>query len=199
MLEEDVGSWHFYRTPTSQGATARLPVLNQVAAMDSLTSRLSQVAQEVKPDILHAHSPVLNAIPALRVGRRLGIPVVYEVRAFWEDAAVDHGTSREWGIRYRLTRGLESYALKRVNAITTICEGLRGDILGRGIPPEKVTVIPNAVNIENFRMGQDSGPATRPKPRPCREDPARLHRLFLRLRRPGCADPGAAQNGRRQS
>ncbi len=154
VLEEDVGAWHFYRTPTSQGATARLPVLNQVAAMDSLTSRLSQVAQEVKPDILHAHSPVLNAIPALRVGRRLGIPVVYEVRAFWEDAAVDHGTSREWGIRYRLTRGLESYALKRVNAITTICEGLRGDILGRGIPPEKVTVIPNAVNIENFRMGQ---------------------------------------------
>jgi PEP-CTERM/exosortase A-associated glycosyltransferase len=154
VLEEDVGSWHFYRTPALQNATARLPVLNQVAAMDSLTSRLSQVVQEVEPDILHAHSPVLNAIPALRVGRRLGIPVVYEVRAFWEDAAVDHGTSREWGIRYRLTRGLESYALKRVNAITTICEGLRGDILGRGIPPEKVTVIPNAVNIENFRMGQ---------------------------------------------
>jgi PEP-CTERM/exosortase A-associated glycosyltransferase len=154
VLEEDVGTWHFYRTPFSGNAMARLPVLNQVAAMDRLTSRLSEVVREVKPDILHAHSPVLNAIPALRVGRRLGIPVVYEVRAFWEDAAVDHGTSREWGIRYRLTRGLESYALKRVNAITTICEGLRGDILGRGIPPEKVTVIPNAVNIENFRVGQ---------------------------------------------
>ena len=39
-----------------------------------------------------------------------------------------------------------------MNAVTTICEGLRGDILGRGIPPEKVTVIPNAVNIENFSM-----------------------------------------------
>ncbi|HEY6044604.1 MAG TPA: TIGR04063 family PEP-CTERM/XrtA system glycosyltransferase, partial [Nitrosospira sp.] len=154
VLEEDVGTWHFYRTPFSGNAMARLPVLNQVVAMDRLTSRLSEVVREVKPDILHAHSPVLNAIPALRVGRRLGIPVVYEVRAFWEDAAVDHGTSREWGIRYRLTRGLESYALKRVNAITTICEGLRGDILGRGIPPEKVTVIPNAVNIENFRVGQ---------------------------------------------
>jgi len=154
VLEEDVGTWHFYRTPFSGNAMARLPVLNQVAAMDRLTSRLSEVVREVKPDILHAHSPVLNAIPALRVGRRLGIPVVYEVRAFWEDAAVDHGTSREWGIRYRLTRGLESYALKRVNAITTICEGLRGDILGRGIPQEKVTVIPNAVNIENFRVGQ---------------------------------------------
>lgn len=154
VLEEDVDGWHFYRTPVSQNAMSRLPVFNQTAVIDGLTRRLDEVARIVKPDILHAHSPVLNALPALRVGRRLGIPIVYEVRAFWEDAAVDHGTSREWGIRYRITRGLESYALRRADAITTICEGLRGDILGRGIAAEKVTVIPNAVNIENFSLGQ---------------------------------------------
>jgi PEP-CTERM/exosortase A-associated glycosyltransferase len=158
VLEEFVEGWHFYRTPAPPGLRARLPVLNQLAGMEALTRRLTEVARIVKPDILHAHSPVLNALPALSVGRRLGIPVVYEVRAFWEDAAVDHGTSREWGIRYRLTRGLESHALRRVDAITTICEGLRGDILKRGIPPEKVTVVPNAVDIKNFSMseGRDS-------------------------------------------
>jgi PEP-CTERM/exosortase A-associated glycosyltransferase len=153
-LEEDFDGWHFYRTPAEQGLMSKLPVLNQIAVIDGLTRRLDEVVKIVKPDILHAHSPVLNALPALRVGRRLGIPVVYEIRAFWEDAAVDHGTSREWGVRYRLTRYLESYALRRVDAITTICEGLRGDILGRGIAPERVTVIPNAVNIENFTVGQ---------------------------------------------
>ncbi|HET7062567.1 MAG TPA: TIGR04063 family PEP-CTERM/XrtA system glycosyltransferase [Nitrosospira sp.] len=152
FLEEDVEGWHFYRTPTAKGLLSRLPVLNQAAVMSQLTARLHEVAQIVRPDVLHAHSPVLNALPALRVGQALKIPVVYEVRAFWEDAAVDHGTSREWGMRYRLTRGLESYALKRADAVTTICEGLRGDILDRGIPAEKVTVIPNAVNIENFSM-----------------------------------------------
>lgn len=154
VLEEDVDGWHFYRTPAASSLTSKLPVLNQTAVIDRLTCRLNEVAELTKPDILHAHSPVLNALPALRVGRRLGIPVVYEVRAFWEDAAVDHGTSREWGIRYRLSRGLESYALRRVDAITTICEGLRGDIIGRGIPPEKITVIPNAVNIEDFSVGE---------------------------------------------
>ncbi|MEP6879602.1 MAG: TIGR04063 family PEP-CTERM/XrtA system glycosyltransferase, partial [Nitrosospira sp.] len=153
-LEEDFDGWRFYRTPVAQGLISKLPVLNQIAVIDGLTRRLDEVVKIVKPDILHAHSPVLNALPALRVGRRLGIPVVYEIRAFWEDAAVDHGTSREWGVRYRLTRYLESYALRRVDAITTICEGLRGDILGRGIAPERVTVIPNAVNIENFTVGQ---------------------------------------------
>ncbi len=154
VLEEDIKGWHFYRTPVEQGLISKLPVLNQVAVIDSLARRLDEVAKIVKPDILHAHSPVLNALPALRAGRKLGIPVVYEIRAFWEDAAVDHGTSREWGIRYRLTRELESYALRRVDAITTICEGLRSDILGRGIAPEKVTVIPNAVNIEDFSVNE---------------------------------------------
>lgn len=72
------------------------------------------------------------------------------MRAFWEDAAVDHGTSSEWGVRYRLTRGLENFALRRVDAITTICEGLRNDMIGRGIAPEKITTIPNAVDIEKF-------------------------------------------------
>ena len=154
VLEEDVDGWHFYRTHAASSLAAKLPVLNQAAVIDSLTRRLDQVAKIVKPDILHAHSPVLNALPALRVGRKMGIPVVYEVRAFWEDAAVDHGTSREGGIRYRLTQELESYALRRVNAITTICEGLRSDILERGIAPEKVTVIPNAVNIEDFSVNE---------------------------------------------
>ncbi|MEW5943845.1 MAG: TIGR04063 family PEP-CTERM/XrtA system glycosyltransferase [Pseudomonadota bacterium] len=153
ILEESAEGLHFYRTPPAKGAFAGLPAMGEVGLMNQLTRRLEQVAREVRPDVLHAHSPVLNAIPALRVGRRLGIPVVYEVRAFWEDAAVDHGTSKEWGLRYRLTRGLETHALKRADAVTTICEGLRGDIVARGISAGKVTVIPNAVDIDKFSVG----------------------------------------------
>ncbi len=151
LLEEDVEGWHFYRTPTVQAGLG-LPGLGEIALMRQLEKRLEEVARLVKPDVLHAHSPVLNAIPALRVGRRLGIPVVYEVRAFWEDAAVDHGTTREGSLRYRLTRALETYALKRVDHVTTICEGLRQDIVARGIPANRVTVIPNAVDIDGFSV-----------------------------------------------
>ena len=91
----------FYRTPESKGALAKLPVLNQVNVIDGLAKRLAEIIPQIKPDVLHAHSPSLNAIAALRAGKRFGIPVVYEVRAFWEDAAVDHGTSTENGLRYR--------------------------------------------------------------------------------------------------
>jgi len=127
-----------------------LPLPGPLGLMRQVEQRLGEVAAEVRPDVLHAHSPVLNAIPALRVGRRLGIPVVYEVRAFWEDAAVDHGTTQEGSVRYRLTRALETHALKRADHVTTICEGLRRDIIARGVPAGKVTVIPNAVDIASF-------------------------------------------------
>ncbi len=69
---------------------------------------------------------------------------------FREGVAVDHGTSTEDGLRYRATRALETAVLRRASAITTICEGLRTDILARGIPADRVTVIPNAVDIEKF-------------------------------------------------
>jgi len=158
-LRETVDGLEFFRTPPAAGALARLPVLNQVAVIDALAARLLEVAQEVKPDVLHAHSPALNAVAALRVGRKLGIPVVYEIRAFWEDAAVDHGTSTEWGLRYRMTRALETWALRRVNFATTICEGLRAEIAGtRGIPASKIEVIPNAVDIADFSMGGQADP-----------------------------------------
>lgn len=151
--EEDVDGWHFYRTPSSDRKAANLPILRELSLMKRLEQRLLEVAQKVQPQIIHAHSPVLNAVPALRVGKRLGLPIVYEVRAFWEDAAVDHGTTSEGSLRYRLTRRLETWALKNADHVTTICEGLRSDIVARGIPAEKVTVIPNAVDIESFDIG----------------------------------------------
>ena len=151
--EEQVEGWDFYRTPMAPSPLARIPIARELQLMARTARRIVEIVQQHRPDVIHAHSPVLNAIPALRVGRRFGIPVVYEVRAFWEDAAVDHGTAREGGIRYRLSRAVETWALKRADAVTTICEGLRSEILARGIDARKVTVIPNAVDIEKFTVG----------------------------------------------
>ncbi|HHZ88706.1 MAG TPA: glycosyltransferase, exosortase A system-associated [Chromatiaceae bacterium] len=158
-LEEEIDGLHFYRTPPSRNPLAKLPVFDQISIVNGLTRRLQQVVDKEKPDILHAHSPALNGIAALRVGRMFDIPVVYEVRAFWEDAAVDHGTSTEWGLRYRATRALESSVLQRAAAVTTICEGLRGDMIHRDLPADKITVIPNAVNLENFQPGGEADSA----------------------------------------
>lgn len=159
--EEEIEGWHFYRTPQDPSFLWRLPGVRELRQMNATARRIEAVARKCRPHVLHAHSPALNAVPALRVGRRLGIPVVYEVRAFWEDAAVDHGTAREWGLRYRLTRGLETFALKRAAHVTTICEGLRAELASRGLPHDRITVIPNAVDVEGFRFGEPPDEALR--------------------------------------
>jgi PEP-CTERM/exosortase A-associated glycosyltransferase len=160
---EDVDGLRFYRTPIAKGTLARIPVGKELALMKQLEARLEEVALEVQPDIIHAHSPVLNALPAIKVARKLDIPVVYEIRAFWEDAAVDHGSTHEGSLRYRATRKLETRAIQQVDHVFTICEGLRADIVARGIPADKVTVIPNAVNVESFQLASPPDPLLQEK------------------------------------
>jgi len=147
---EEVDGLGFYRCEPVARRLGEQPVLNQYFVMRDLEKRLDEVIAREKPDLIQAHSPALNAIPAIRAGHRAGIPVVYEIRAFWEDAAVSHGTSSEGGLRYRLTRALETRAVRQADGVTCICQGIRGDLIKRGIPDDKITIIPNAVDIENF-------------------------------------------------
>ncbi|WP_374487582.1 TIGR04063 family PEP-CTERM/XrtA system glycosyltransferase [Zoogloea sp.] len=151
-LEEEADGWHFYRTP-STGQEGLVGQMRLTAA------RLDELVTRLKPDVIHPHSPVLNALPALWVGRKHRIPVVYEMRASWEDAAVDHGTTTEGSLRYKVSRALESFALHRADQVTTICEGLRGDIRTRGVADSKITVIPNAVDVATFQFGAEPDPA----------------------------------------
>lgn len=154
LREETVDGLRLLRTPGPKHAG----LLHQ---MRLTAGRIAEVVQAEQPDLIHAHSPVLNALPALWVRRTARVPVVYEMRASWEDAAVDHGSTSEGSLRYRLSRALESFALRRADQITTICDGLRTDIESRGIAPERVTVIPNAVDVANFRFGVPPDPALR--------------------------------------
>ena len=137
----------FYRTYPKYPILNSIPIINQYRVVKDLEARISEICALVKPDIIHAHSPCLNGMAAISVGAKKSIPVVYEMRASWEDAAVSHGTTRENSLRYKFSRFLETYTLKNANAITTICKGLRDDIILRGIRKDKVTVIPNAVEI----------------------------------------------------
>lgn len=156
--EEEVDGWHFFRTPGAAVNDERWPGMAEFDLMRDLESRLQTVVEQVQPHVLHVHSPVLNALPALWLRRRLNVPVVYEMRASWEDAAVDHGTTKASSLRYRLSRAIESYAMRRADQLTTICEGLRGDIAARGIDNAKITVIPNAVDVSRFKFGVEPDP-----------------------------------------
>ena len=158
QISEELNGFRYFRTPVARSSLDQWPALNAYGVMRRLRRRLDEVIVSERPDLLHAHSPVLNALPAISAGRRHALPVVYEMRANWEDAAVDHGTAKAGGLRYKLSRWLETRALQRADAVTTICDGLRRDIVSRGVSSEKVTVIPNAVALEPFDAESSADP-----------------------------------------
>jgi glycogen(starch) synthase len=144
---EEIDGITFHRTPAPKPAASPLREWREIGA---LAKRLDALAEEWQPDQLHAHSPVLNALAALRVARRRRLPLLYEIRAFWEDAAVGNGTGSEGSARYRATRALETFAARRADAVAVICEGLKGDLVARGIPREKILISPNGVDMTLF-------------------------------------------------
>ena len=155
--EELVDGLHFHRTPgEAAGGNALLREWRDISAH---ADAIESLVRLWRPDIIHAHSPVLNAMAAQRVARRHGIPLIYEIRAFWEDAAVGNGTGTEGSPRYWLTRQLETHAVRAADAVAVICEGLRSDLVARGIDSAKITVSPNGVDLDQFGAPVPRDPA----------------------------------------
>jgi PEP-CTERM/exosortase A-associated glycosyltransferase len=145
---EDIGGVRFYRTGLLPSIST--PLVSQFQLIRLLAKRIEEVAKIEKPGLLHAHSPVLNVLASLWAARRLGIPVVYEIRAFWEDAAVDHGTYSANSWKYNMVRWMETWACRRASQVAVLCNGLKNDLIQRGIPPEKLAVVSNGINPEDF-------------------------------------------------
>jgi glycogen synthase len=144
---EHIESIDFFRTPSPMPAPSPLREWREIRA---LSRRLDALVEEWKPDHIHVHSPVLNALAALPVAKKRGLPLIYEIRAFWEDAAVGNGTGTENSLRYKAIRMAETHAARRADAVAVICEGLRRDLIARGIPAAKIIVSPNGVDMSLF-------------------------------------------------
>jgi PEP-CTERM/exosortase A-associated glycosyltransferase len=147
VSDETVEGLKFFRTLALPSGPPGLREWNEVKA---LTNRIIALHAEWPFELIHAHSPALNGLAGARAAKRLGLPFVYEIRAFWEDAAVGNGTGTEGSIKYRLTRALENHVVRRADKVAVICEGLRSDLVVRGFPAEKIFVSPNGVDMELF-------------------------------------------------
>ena len=97
--EEQFGDFVFYRTHSAKSTLSKIPLLGYLAYINHLAKRIEAVFLKEKPDLIQAHSPMFNALAAEKVARKYNVPVTYEVRALWEDAAVDIGKTKEGSLR----------------------------------------------------------------------------------------------------
>jgi PEP-CTERM/exosortase A-associated glycosyltransferase len=149
---ETIDGIEYHRTPWPPISKFQaVPMVRQMASVAALTQQIKRLAAELRIDLIHAHSPSLNGLAAAQAAKALGLPWVYELRYYEEDAAVDRGKTRHNSLRYRLAARLEQQALEQADAVTTISQALREDLIRRGIAAEKITVIPNGVDTAHFQ------------------------------------------------
>lgn len=113
-----------------------------------------------RPDVVHAHSPVLVALPAFLAAQKHRRPFVYEVRDLWENASVDLGKFSEGSWKYHAARATDTYVLRRADAVTAICASMQAELAGRLGGPGRVFVAPNGVHLDALR-DEDTAAARR--------------------------------------
>jgi glycosyltransferase involved in cell wall biosynthesis len=114
----------------------------------------AELTGKIRPAVLHAASNYANARIALALGRKFDLPVVYEVRGFWEDTWLsrypDAGQLAASEL-YQGNRDLETRSMLEADLVVTLGEAMRDEIVARGVPAGKVLIVPNAVSEEFLR------------------------------------------------
>ena len=140
----------------------RLPSGRHAGAGPSARQSLelaSGLMRQLRPAVLHAASNYANAGLALALRERYGLPVVYEVRGFWEDTWLSRhpdAAGRASSELYQRNRDLETRCMLAADLVVTLGVAMRAEIVARGVPAEKILIVPNAVSEEFLRPLPDA-------------------------------------------
>lgn len=153
---DDVGSDHeidgvrHILLPVS-GDDPALP-LDRRLTLDAIAT--ASVIRRNGADLIHAASGFRGyelALKGIALARHFSIPLVYEVRSLhehlWGSPRVRDKLAREWT---QLRIAQENRCMAEADAVVTISVAMRDVLVDRGVPAEKITIVPNAVDVEAF-------------------------------------------------
>lgn len=111
---------------------------------------IAKRARQLSARAIHAASNYENALPALLAARELGLPFVYEVRGLWEYTAASKNPAWEATDGFALDRALETLVAREADAVLTLTAALKDELILRGVPAEKISLAPNAIDPARF-------------------------------------------------
>jgi len=152
---ETIDGTRYYRTNDIPAPRAGQSGLASYALRLRMIARYRQavlaIAQKERPDVIHAHSSYGNAFAGMPARSRLGVPLIYEVRTLWGESAVIEKGLRPDSWKHRLVWKLELTAMKRADLVVPIARGIRDELVRRGVPAEKLEIVPNGVDLARFQ------------------------------------------------
>jgi glycosyltransferase involved in cell wall biosynthesis len=146
--EEEVHGVPHHRLafPSGMDRTALLDV-----RLERNVQALTDLVERLRPQVLHAASDFRNALIGLEVAERFDLPLVYELRGFWEDTwlAKRDGIGAD-SATYQLRRERETDAARRASHVVTLAPPMRDELIERGVEANTITLVPNAVDPVAF-------------------------------------------------
>jgi len=112
---------------------------------------ISKIVKEQKVNLIHGHTPYNFAQWGEKVARKINLPFLYEVRGFWEDTFVASGSITRKSYEYLKMRSNETKLMKKADAVVTIGKMMKYELINRGINRNKIFIVPNGVDVENFQ------------------------------------------------
>ncbi|SSC12124.1 Glycosyl transferase, group 1 [Mesotoga infera] len=122
----------------------------RLTSFSSFARKATRLGMKVSCDCVFATStPLTVAYPALRISKTKKIPMIFEVRDIWPDVPIELGIIKNPILKW-LSRRLEMKAYKFAKRIIALSFDMKNNIVGKGIPADKIVVIPNASDNEIF-------------------------------------------------
>lgn len=138
-----------------------MPYAERLKAFSRFAWHASTKAAALGGDVIFATStPLTIALPGVYAARRARVPMVLEVRDLWPEVPIALGAVRNPAMK-AAARWLEGFAYRHANRIVALSPDMKTGIQQRGYPAERVTVIPNASDLDLFDVGPEPGQALR--------------------------------------
>lgn len=153
VVEEDIDGIRVLRVAEPYGN--RMGFTRRVLAFGRFARTATQLVRGLDADLVFATStPLTVGIPGMNGARRLHVPFVFEVRDLWPELAIALGVVRSPWLKW-YTRRLERNIYSAAQRIIALAPGIKDGICRTGYSPDRVTIIPNASDLDLFRPASD--------------------------------------------
>ena len=135
----------------------RLKTASQRVAMtyaeytEEYANKIVEIAKIEKPFVIHAASNFYNGLAAVTAAKKLGIKSIYEIRGLWEITRISREPEWEETDGFILNKNMETEAALNADVVITITQALKDEMVKRGVPAEKIEILPNGVVSDRFK------------------------------------------------
>lgn len=153
IIKEEVEGVTYYRTYPD--VIMRFTPFSQY--IEKYVDAICRVIELEKPDFVQSASNYVNGIAGLHAARKKGLPFVYEIRGFWELTTITKEPLYKNSENFQLEQKLEQYLIFNADRLVVISQGLKNELIEKGISEDKITVVPNGVDTSNIKPMERDG------------------------------------------